>query len=84
MAVPNIFTVGLNKTNKQTKNKHKNRSEREKPCRSTMFVLRFINLALRAASHIYCVFATDEAVLGSDLIKSVAYLKCAADRSISH
>lgn len=29
MAVPNIFTVGLNKTNKQTKNKHKNRSERK-------------------------------------------------------
>lgn len=49
-----------------------------------MFVLRFINLALRATSHIYCVFATDETVLGSDLIKSVAYLKCAADRSISH
>lgn len=76
MAVTNIFITGQNK--KQIW------KEREKPCRSNMFVLSLTSLALRAISHIYCVSATEETALGNDLSESVAYLKCAAEHSISY
>lgn len=76
MAVTNSFITGLNKKRKKKK--------KRKPCRSNMFVLSLISLALRATSHIYCVSATEETVLGNDLFESLVYLKCAAEHSISH
>lgn len=46
-----------------------------------MFVPSLISFALGATSHIYCVSATEETVLGNDLFESLAYLKRAAEQS---
>lgn len=80
MAVTNIFIIELTNSNWAGGIC----KEKEKPCRSNMFVLSLTSLALRAISHICCASAIEETALGNDLLESVARLKCAAEHGISH